>query len=57
MDSDSCSVLTEGCVCAAGTILHRTHTAVCIPEEKCGILGCDFLLSYLQVGGQILHYS
>ncbi|NWY35990.1 OTOG protein, partial [Sylvia atricapilla] len=33
--SDSCSVLTEGCVCAAGTILHRTHTAVCIPEEKC----------------------
>uniref|UniRef100_A0A8C3TZM9 Otogelin n=1 Tax=Catharus ustulatus TaxID=91951 RepID=A0A8C3TZM9_CATUS len=35
LDSDSCSVLTEGCVCAAGTILHRTHTAVCIPEEKC----------------------
>ncbi|NXR19747.1 OTOG protein, partial [Cinclus mexicanus] len=33
--SDSCSVLTEGCVCAGGTILHRTHTAVCIPEEKC----------------------
>ncbi|NWV76571.1 OTOG protein, partial [Dasyornis broadbenti] len=35
LDSDSCSVLTEGCVCAEGTILHRTHTAVCIPEEKC----------------------
>uniref|UniRef100_U3JDD9 Otogelin n=1 Tax=Ficedula albicollis TaxID=59894 RepID=U3JDD9_FICAL len=35
LDSESCSVLTEGCVCAAGTILHRTHTAVCIPEEKC----------------------
>ncbi|NXN97592.1 OTOG protein, partial [Rhinopomastus cyanomelas] len=35
LDSDSCSVLTEGCVCAAGTILHRAHTAVCIPEEKC----------------------
>ncbi|NWW62204.1 OTOG protein, partial [Ifrita kowaldi] len=35
LDSDSCSVLTEGCVCAGGTILHRTHTAVCIPEEKC----------------------
>uniref|UniRef100_A0A8C5TVU7 Otogelin n=1 Tax=Malurus cyaneus samueli TaxID=2593467 RepID=A0A8C5TVU7_9PASS len=35
LDSGSCSVLTEGCVCAAGTILHRTHTAVCIPEEKC----------------------
>ncbi|NWW99884.1 OTOG protein, partial [Caloenas nicobarica] len=35
LDSDSCSLLTEGCVCAAGTILHRAHTAVCIPEEKC----------------------
>ncbi|NXB22606.1 OTOG protein, partial [Rhagologus leucostigma] len=35
LDSDSCSVLTEGCVCVGGTILHRTHTAVCIPEEKC----------------------
>ncbi|NXP41215.1 OTOG protein, partial [Leiothrix lutea] len=35
LESDSCSVLTEGCVCAAGTVLHRTHTAVCIPEEKC----------------------
>ncbi|XP_009701265.1 PREDICTED: otogelin-like, partial [Cariama cristata] len=35
LDSDSCSVLTEGCVCAGGTVLHRAHTAVCIPEEKC----------------------
>ncbi|NXU99180.1 OTOG protein, partial [Cettia cetti] len=35
LDSGSCSVLTEGCICAGGTILHRTHTAVCIPEEKC----------------------
>ncbi|NXN54463.1 OTOG protein, partial [Rynchops niger] len=35
LDPDSCSVLTEGCVCAGGTILHRAHTAVCIPEEKC----------------------
>ncbi|NWU10582.1 OTOG protein, partial [Cephalopterus ornatus] len=35
LDSDSCSVLTEGCVCAGGTILHRAHTAVCIPAEKC----------------------
>ncbi|NWT57135.1 OTOG protein, partial [Erythrocercus mccallii] len=34
-DAGSCSVLTEGCICAGGTILHRTHTAVCIPEEKC----------------------
>ncbi|NXD25862.1 OTOG protein, partial [Spelaeornis formosus] len=35
LDSDSCSVLTEGCICAGGTLLHRTHTALCIPEEKC----------------------
>ncbi|NXN13216.1 OTOG protein, partial [Indicator maculatus] len=35
LDSDSCSVLTEGCICSGGTILHRAHTAVCIPEEKC----------------------
>ncbi|XP_010009113.1 PREDICTED: otogelin-like, partial [Nestor notabilis] len=35
LDSDSCSLLTEGCICAGGTILHRAHTAVCIPEEKC----------------------
>ncbi|NXY70082.1 OTOG protein, partial [Glareola pratincola] len=35
LDPGSCSVLTEGCVCAGGTILHRAHTAVCIPEEKC----------------------
>uniref|UniRef100_A0A8C6NF68 Uncharacterized protein n=1 Tax=Melopsittacus undulatus TaxID=13146 RepID=A0A8C6NF68_MELUD len=35
LDSDSCSMLTEGCICAGGTILHRAHTAVCIPEEKC----------------------
>ncbi|NWX69101.1 OTOG protein, partial [Alca torda] len=35
LDPDSCSVLTEGCICAGGTILHRAHTAVCIPEEKC----------------------
>ncbi|XP_071415603.1 otogelin [Pithys albifrons albifrons] len=35
LDPDSCSVLTEGCVCAGRTILHRTQTAICIPEEKC----------------------
>ncbi|XP_065611814.1 otogelin [Cyrtonyx montezumae] len=35
LDSDTCLVLTEGCVCAGGSILHQAHTAVCIPEEKC----------------------
>ncbi|XP_033009673.1 otogelin isoform X2 [Lacerta agilis] len=34
-DPDSCLILTEGCVCAEGTILHRVHSALCIPEEKC----------------------
>ncbi|XP_058017509.1 otogelin [Ahaetulla prasina] len=34
-DSDSCLVLTEGCTCAEGTILHQIHSALCIPEEKC----------------------
>ncbi|XP_077177718.1 otogelin isoform X2 [Paroedura picta] len=33
--SDSCLILTEGCVCAEGTILHRAHSDLCIPEEKC----------------------
>ncbi|EMP38267.1 Otogelin [Chelonia mydas] len=34
-DSESCSVLTEGCVCSEGTTLHRVHAGLCIPEEKC----------------------
>ncbi|XP_025025529.1 otogelin [Python bivittatus] len=34
-DSDSCLVLTEGCICAEGTTLHRIHSALCIPEERC----------------------
>ncbi|KAG8125741.1 hypothetical protein E2320_020853 [Naja naja] len=34
-DSDSCLVLTEGCTCAEGTVLHQIHSALCIPEEKC----------------------
>uniref|UniRef100_A0ACB8G3D6 Uncharacterized protein n=1 Tax=Sphaerodactylus townsendi TaxID=933632 RepID=A0ACB8G3D6_9SAUR len=34
-DSDFCLILTEGCVCAEGNILHRAHSALCIPEEKC----------------------
>ncbi|XP_013917160.1 PREDICTED: otogelin [Thamnophis sirtalis] len=44
-DSDSCLVLTEGCTCAEGTILHRIHSALCIPEEKCVLMSL-FLLSF-----------
>uniref|UniRef100_A0A8D2JI74 Otogelin n=1 Tax=Varanus komodoensis TaxID=61221 RepID=A0A8D2JI74_VARKO len=34
-DLDSCLLLTEGCVCVEETVLHRVHSALCIPEEKC----------------------
>uniref|UniRef100_G1K880 Otogelin n=1 Tax=Anolis carolinensis TaxID=28377 RepID=G1K880_ANOCA len=34
-NSDSCLIITEGCVCAEGTLLHRVHSVLCIPEEKC----------------------
>ncbi|KAG8439516.1 hypothetical protein GDO86_005641, partial [Hymenochirus boettgeri] len=30
-----CSYLREDCVCQKGTILHRTDSELCIPEEKC----------------------
>ncbi|XP_075403820.1 otogelin [Tenrec ecaudatus] len=35
LDPEQCQVLGEGCVCAEGTILHRLHSALCIPEDKC----------------------
>ncbi|EQB79130.1 otogelin, partial [Camelus ferus] len=35
LDPEQCQVLGEGCVCAEGTILHRRHSGLCIPEEKC----------------------
>ncbi|XP_044537742.1 otogelin [Gracilinanus agilis] len=34
-DPEFCSVLGEGCVCPEGTVLHRLHSPLCIPEEKC----------------------
>ncbi|XP_067105524.1 otogelin [Osmerus mordax] len=34
-DPEQCSGLTEGCVCPAGTLLHRPYSALCIPPEKC----------------------
>lgn len=36
LDPEQCQVLGEGCVCSEGTLLHRRHSALCIPEEKCG---------------------
>ncbi|XP_037377874.1 otogelin [Talpa occidentalis] len=35
LDPERCQVLGEGCVCSEGTILHRRHSALCIPKEKC----------------------
>ncbi|XP_070282762.1 otogelin [Myotis yumanensis] len=35
LDPEQCQVLGEGCVCSEGTLLHRRHSALCIPEEKC----------------------
>ncbi|XP_053415854.1 otogelin [Nycticebus coucang] len=35
LDLEQCQVLGEGCVCSEGTILHRRHSALCIPEDKC----------------------
>ncbi|KAF4008983.1 hypothetical protein G4228_000765 [Cervus hanglu yarkandensis] len=35
LDPAQCQVLGEGCVCSEGTILHRRHSGLCIPEEKC----------------------
>ncbi|KAM6158513.1 otogelin [Rhynchocyon petersi] len=35
LDPEQCQVLGEGCVCSEGTILHRRHSALCIPQEKC----------------------
>ncbi|KAM8938753.1 LOW QUALITY PROTEIN: otogelin [Pelodytes ibericus] len=34
-DTESCSALTEGCVCAPGSVLHRSYATLCIPEAKC----------------------
>ncbi|XP_064365622.1 otogelin-like protein [Dromaius novaehollandiae] len=34
-EDSPCSYLREDCVCKNGTILHRTDSNLCIPEEKC----------------------
>ncbi|XP_047680134.1 otogelin isoform X6 [Prionailurus viverrinus] len=35
LDPEQCQVLGEGCVCSEGTLLHRRHSALCVPQEKC----------------------
>ncbi|XP_054029763.1 otogelin-like protein [Dryobates pubescens] len=34
-EDSACSYLREDCVCKNGTVLHRTDSSLCIPEEKC----------------------
>ncbi|KAM6424642.1 otogelin-like protein [Rhynochetos jubatus] len=34
-EDSPCSYLREDCVCKNGTILHRTDSDLCIPEDKC----------------------
>uniref|UniRef100_A0A8C9ETU5 Otogelin like n=1 Tax=Pavo cristatus TaxID=9049 RepID=A0A8C9ETU5_PAVCR len=34
-EDSPCSYLREDCVCKSGTVLHRTDSDLCIPEEKC----------------------
>ncbi|XP_030305381.1 otogelin-like protein [Calypte anna] len=34
-EDSPCSYLREDCLCKNGTILHRTDSDLCIPEEKC----------------------
>ncbi|XP_040451149.1 otogelin-like protein [Falco naumanni] len=34
-EDSPCFYLREDCVCKNGTILHRTDSGLCIPEEKC----------------------
>ncbi|XP_051689895.2 otogelin [Oryctolagus cuniculus] len=35
LDPEQCQVLGEGCVCSEGTLLHRRHAALCVPDDKC----------------------
>uniref|UniRef100_A0ABM5GFJ0 Otogelin-like protein isoform X4 n=1 Tax=Pogona vitticeps TaxID=103695 RepID=A0ABM5GFJ0_9SAUR len=40
-EESPCSYLREDCVCKNGTILHRTDSDLCIPEEKCACTDND----------------
>ncbi|XP_036620997.1 otogelin [Trichosurus vulpecula] len=53
-DPELCSVLGEGCVCPEGTVLHRLHSALCIPEEKCA---CTDSLGVPRAVGEIWNSS
>uniref|UniRef100_A0A2R8ZXD8 Otogelin n=1 Tax=Pan paniscus TaxID=9597 RepID=A0A2R8ZXD8_PANPA len=50
LDPEHCQVLGEGCVCSEGTILHRRHSALCIPEAKCACGDCPDSIPECQEG-------
>uniref|UniRef100_A0A8C5USA1 Otogelin n=1 Tax=Microcebus murinus TaxID=30608 RepID=A0A8C5USA1_MICMU len=50
LDPEQCQVLGEGCVCSEGTILHRRHSALCIPEDKCACGDCPDPIPECQEG-------
>uniref|UniRef100_A0A2K6M000 Otogelin n=1 Tax=Rhinopithecus bieti TaxID=61621 RepID=A0A2K6M000_RHIBE len=50
LDPEHCQVLGEGCVCSEGTILHRHHSALCIPEAKCACGDCPDPIPECQEG-------
>ncbi|PNJ47496.1 OTOG isoform 6 [Pongo abelii] len=50
LDPEHCQVLGEGCVCSEGTVLHRRHSALCIPEAKCACGDCPDPIPECQEG-------
>ncbi|KAG9490463.1 hypothetical protein GDO78_006026, partial [Eleutherodactylus coqui] len=53
-EESPCSYLREDCVCRRGTILHRTDSELCIPEDKCA---CTDNEGHPHSPGEIWHSS
>ncbi|KAG8578217.1 hypothetical protein GDO81_010425 [Engystomops pustulosus] len=53
-EESPCSYLREDCVCKRGTILHRTDSELCIPEEKCA---CTDNEGHPHSPGEVWHSS
>ncbi|XP_044133164.1 LOW QUALITY PROTEIN: otogelin-like protein [Bufo gargarizans] len=53
-EESPCSYLREDCVCKKGTILHRTDSELCIPEDKCA---CTDNEGHPHSPGEIWHSS
>ncbi|XP_075062082.1 otogelin-like protein [Mixophyes fleayi] len=53
-EESPCSYLREDCVCKKGTILHRTDSELCIPEDKCA---CTDNEGHPHSPGEVWHSS